>query len=50
VPTSKLPPRNQQGRTLWATRERQQIDRMACPWLIRRLVDPAGLFLFVAFI
>jgi rhodanese-related sulfurtransferase len=48
VPTSKLPPRNRQGRTLWVTRERPKIDRIACPWLIRRFVDPAAVFLFVA--
>jgi rhodanese-related sulfurtransferase len=48
VPTSKLPPRSPQGRTLWVTRERPKIDRIACPWLIRRFVDPAALFMFVA--
>jgi rhodanese-related sulfurtransferase len=48
VPTSKLPARNRQGRTTWVTRERPKIDRIACPWLIRRFVDPAALFLFVA--
>jgi rhodanese-related sulfurtransferase len=48
VPASKLPPRNRQGRTMWVTRERPKIDRIACPWLIRRFVDPAALFLFVA--
>jgi rhodanese-related sulfurtransferase len=48
VPACKLPPRNKQGRTLWVTRERPKIDRIACPWLIRRFVDPAALFLFVA--
>ena len=46
--TDKLPPRNAHGRTLWITRERPKIDRIACPWLIRRFVDPAALFLFVA--
>jgi hypothetical protein len=30
------------------TRERTKIDRIACPWLIRRFVDPAALFMFVA--
>jgi Chromate resistance exported protein len=30
------------------TRERPKIDRIACPWLIRRFVDPAALFMFVA--
>ena len=33
--------------TLWVTRHRPKIDRIACPWLIRRLVDPAAAFLFV---
>ena len=32
----------------WITRERPKIDRIACPWLIRRFVDPAAVFLFVA--
>jgi hypothetical protein len=48
VRASKLPRRNSQGRTLWVTRERPKIDRIACPWLIRRFVDPGALFLFVA--
>lgn len=33
--------------TLWVTRQRPKIDRIACPWLIRRFVDPAARFLFV---
>ena len=36
----KLPPRDAQGRTVWVTRARPKIDRIACPWLIRRFVDP----------
>ena len=32
----------------WITRERPKIDRIACPWLIRRFVDPSAVFLFVA--
>ncbi|MPZ10923.1 MAG: sulfurtransferase [Kiloniellaceae bacterium] len=47
VPADKLPPRDGQGRTLWVTRSRPKIDRIACPWLIRRFVDPAAVFLFV---
>jgi len=31
----------------WITRERPKIDRIACPWLIRRFIDPAAEFLFV---
>lgn len=32
---------------LWVTRHRPKIDRIACPWLIRRFVDPNARFLFV---
>ncbi len=31
----------------WITRERPKIDRIACPWLIARFIDPAPEFLFV---
>jgi hypothetical protein len=31
----------------WVTRERVHVDRVACPWLIRRFIDPAAEFLFV---
>jgi rhodanese-related sulfurtransferase len=48
VPEGKLPPRDPQGRTIWVTRERPKIDRIACPWLIHRFVDPSAVFLFVA--
>jgi rhodanese-related sulfurtransferase len=48
VPTAKLPERDQHGRTVWVTRARPKIDRIACPWLIRRFVDPHAVFLFVA--
>ena len=48
VPASKLPERDAQGRTVWVTRARPKIDRIACPWLIRRFVDPNAVFLFVA--
>lgn len=34
--------------TLWVTKQRPKIDRIACPWLIKRFVDPAARFLFVA--
>jgi len=48
VDASKLPPRDAQGRTHWVTRARPKVDRIACPWLIRRFVDPKAIFLFVA--
>ena len=31
----------------WITRERPKIDRIACPWLIRRFIDPQAEFLYV---
>ena len=43
-----LPPRDAQGRTIWVTRSRPKVDRIACPWLIRRFIDPSAVFLFVA--
>jgi len=33
--------------TRWVTRERPKIDRIACPWLIRRFIDPQAEFLYV---
>jgi len=47
VAASGLPPRDDAGRTVWVTRQRPKIDRIACPWLIRRLGDPGARFLFV---
>jgi rhodanese-related sulfurtransferase len=47
VRTDKLPVRDGQGRTVWVTRSRPKVDRIACPWLIRRFVDPNAVFLFV---
>jgi rhodanese-related sulfurtransferase len=48
VPISKIPARDALGRTAWVTRVRPKVDRIACPWLIRRFVDPAAVFLYVA--
>jgi rhodanese-related sulfurtransferase len=33
--------------TRWVTRERPKIDRIACPWLIRRFIDPSAEFFYV---
>ena len=33
--------------TRWVTRERPKVDRIACPWLIRRFIDPDAEFLYV---
>jgi hypothetical protein len=31
----------------WITRERVKVDRVACPWLIKRFIDPAAEFVFL---
>ncbi len=43
IPIARL-----EGTTLWVTRHRPKIDRIACPWLIRRFIAPDARFLFVA--
>jgi len=35
------------GGSRWITRERPKIDRIACPWLIRRFIDPLATFDYV---
>lgn len=35
------------GQSQWVTRERPKIDRLACPWLIRRFIDPLATFHYV---
>jgi rhodanese-related sulfurtransferase len=48
VSPSHIPAADAEGRTVWITRSRPKIDRIACPWLIRRFVDPTAAFLFVS--
>lgn len=48
VPVAKIPQPDADGTTLWVTRQRPKIDRIACPWLIRRFIDRNARFLFVA--
>lgn len=48
VPLAAMPRRNAENATVWVTRSRPKIDRIACPWLIRRFIDPRAVFLFVA--
>jgi rhodanese-related sulfurtransferase len=47
VRTNHLPSRDDSGRTIWVTRARPKIIRIACPWLIHRFIDPKAAFLFV---
>jgi rhodanese-related sulfurtransferase len=48
VRADKLPKGDETGRSVWITRARPKVVRIACPWLIRRFIDPAAVFLFVA--
>ena len=47
IPFDALPPLVD-GATLWVTRHRPKIDRIACPWLIRRFIDRDARVLFVS--
>lgn len=48
IDPGKITARDGLGRSIWVTRSRPKIDRIACPWLIRRFIDPQAVFLFVA--
>lgn len=51
VPTilkAALPGRDERAPSLWVTRVQPKIDRIACPWLVRRFIDPEARFLFVS--
>lgn len=48
ISTQNIPIAELGNPTVWVTRHRPKIDRIACPWLIRRFVDPNAQFLFVA--
>jgi len=47
IPAARLSRSTPEAGSLWVTRARPKVDRIACPWLIRRFVDPAAVFLFV---
>jgi rhodanese-related sulfurtransferase len=47
VRAAVLPNRDAAGRTVWVTRSRPKVDRIARPWFVRRFVDPSAVFLFV---
>jgi hypothetical protein len=47
VDAPKNPTRNARVDTVWVTQHRPNIDRIACPWLIRRFIDPGAQFMFV---
>ena len=45
IPSLSLPTFQRPSR--WITRERPKIDRIACPWLVLRFIDPQAEFLYV---
>jgi rhodanese-related sulfurtransferase len=46
-PTARMrPDLKAPGGSRWVTRERPKIDRLACPWLIRRFIDPEAQFFY----
>ncbi|MBO6919409.1 MAG: chromate resistance protein [Rhizobiaceae bacterium] len=48
VDASKIPLPEGKSHSIWVTKQRPKIDRIACPWFIRRFIDPNAQFLFVA--
>lgn len=44
----RITARDGEGQSVWVTRSRPKVDRIACPWLIRRFIDPRAVILFVA--
>lgn len=48
IDVGRLPSRDADGRMVLVTRARPKIDRVACPWLVRRFVDPGAVVLVVA--
>jgi rhodanese-related sulfurtransferase len=48
LPTSKLPQLVDGNSTVWVTKQRPKVDRIACAWLIRRFIDPEARFLFTS--
>src|SRR3989304_9301392 len=47
VPDHPPPHQNGNHPMKWVTRARPKTDRIACPWLIRRFIDPDAEFLYV---
>jgi rhodanese-related sulfurtransferase len=46
--TKARPELKSPGASRWITRERPKIDRLACPWLVRRFIDPDAAFFYTA--
>ncbi len=48
VPAATIPANAYNSKSVWVTRARPKVDRIACPWLIRRFIAPSAVFLFVS--
>lgn len=48
IDPGKITARDAAGRSVWVTRSRPKVDRIACPWLIRRFIDRRAVILYVA--
>ena len=47
IARAALPPGFEEAPTRWVTRERPKVDRIACPWFVRRFVDPEAAIHYV---
>jgi rhodanese-related sulfurtransferase len=47
IRAQRVPRRDGEGRTVWVTRGRPKVVRIACPWLVCRFIDPDAAILFV---
>jgi hypothetical protein len=47
MPSGEVTAKAEGGRMKWVTRQGAKTDRVACPWLIRRFIDPDAEFIFV---
>lgn len=48
VPVKAIQNTNDLNGSVWVSKHRPKIDRIACPWLIRRFIDPKAQFLYVS--
>jgi hypothetical protein len=48
MPAASIPTSGHNNHSVWVTKQRPKVDRIACPWLIRRFVDSKAQFLFVS--
>ena len=47
IPAASIPSSRHNSHSVWVTKQRPKVDRIACPWLIRRFIDSKAQILFV---